>query len=65
MVITRLYIRAKKRETEEIQLNPETDVRIPDISGAHVFLQGFAFPGFLMRSRARQRIRFEESVRRV
>jgi hypothetical protein len=33
---------------------------IPDISGAHVFLQGFALPGFLVRSRARQRIRLEK-----
>jgi hypothetical protein len=35
---------------------------IPDISGVHVFLQGSAFPGFLVRSRARQRIRFEKSM---
>jgi hypothetical protein len=38
---------------------------IPDISGTHVFLQGFAFPGFIVRSRARQQIRIEKSVCRV
>jgi hypothetical protein len=30
---------------------------IPDIYGAHFFFQGVAFPGFPLRSRARQRIR--------
>jgi hypothetical protein len=35
---------------------------ILDISGAHFVVQGFALTGFLVRFRARQRIRFEKSV---
>jgi hypothetical protein len=40
-------------------------VDIPDISGAHLLLQGFALPGLLVRFRAHQRIRFEQSICRV